>query len=50
MDLPIIFQLLAPAVAAYVSARVGIAVATERATRALKEAERAHRRIDALLQ
>lgn len=43
-------QVLAPAFAAYISTRVGLAVATERANRALNEANRAHQRIDRLMQ
>lgn len=41
-------QIFGPALAAYVSVKVGMAVALERANNALKSAEAAHKRIDKL--
>ena len=48
-DLIEIFKLIAPAAAAWVSVRVGIAVATERADQALKSADLAHQRLDTFI-
>lgn len=41
-------QIIGPALAAYVSVKIGMAVALERANNALKSAEAAHKRIDKL--
>lgn len=49
MDFAFWFQLLAPAAAAYVSTRVGIAIATERANEATRLARHAHKRIDDII-
>ena len=43
-------ELLLPAAVSYVSVRVSIAVAMEKADAALKAAEAAHARIDRILQ
>jgi rRNA processing protein Gar1 len=43
-----ILQIFGPALAAYISVKVGMAVALERANNALKSAEAAHKRIDKL--
>lgn len=47
-DLFELVKIFGPALAAYVSVKVGLAVALERADRALEDAERAHQRIDKL--
>jgi hypothetical protein len=49
-DLVEIIKIIGPAFAAYVSVRVGIAVAMEKADAAEKTATRAHVRIDELMQ
>jgi len=43
-----ILQIIGPSFAAYVSVKVGMAVALERANNAIKSAEAAHKRIDKL--
>lgn len=43
-------QVVGPAVAAYLSVKVGIAVAMERADQAKASAQRAHERIDNLME
>lgn len=46
----LVVQVVAPSVAAYVSVKVGIAVAMERADQAKAAAQRAHERIDNLME
>lgn len=47
-DLFELVKIFGPALAAYVSVKVGLAVALERADRAMADAERANKRIDAM--
>lgn len=45
-----VVKILGPALAAWVSVRITLAVALERADAALREAQRAHARLDSFLE
>ncbi len=50
IEVSMVLQVLVPAAAAYLSVKVSLAVALERANNALKSADEAHKRIDKLHQ